>query len=68
VAARGVPVVEVNLEPTGNSRVCALTFKGRAGLLLPRLLGVQDDEAVRAAMAAAAAQEQPGQLKRLRVH
>ncbi|GBF92617.1 hypothetical protein Rsub_05231 [Raphidocelis subcapitata] len=68
VAARGKPVVEVNLEPTGNSRVCALTFKGRAGLLLPRLLGVQDDGAVRAAMAATAAQEQPGALKRLRVH
>jgi hypothetical protein len=68
VAARGVPVVEVNLEPTGNSRVCALTFKGRAGLLLPRLLGVQDEGPVRAAMAATAAQEQPGALKRLRVH
>ncbi len=40
VAGRGVPVVEVNLEPTGNSRVCSLTFKGRAGLMLPRLLQV----------------------------
>lgn len=68
VAARGVPVVEINLEPTGNSRVCALTFKGRAGLLLPRLLGVAGDEAVRTAMAAAAAEEQPGPLRRLRVH
>ncbi|KIY94557.1 putative sirtuin (silent mating type information regulation 2 like protein) 5 [Monoraphidium neglectum] len=68
VWSRGVPVVECNLEPTSNSRLCALTFKGRAGLLLPRLLGVQDDERVRAAMAAAAAQETPGVVQRLRVH
>ncbi|KAI8477135.1 MAG: NAD-dependent deacetylase sirtuin-5 [Monoraphidium minutum] len=69
VAARGVPVVEINLEPTDNSRLCAITFKGKAGLLLPRLLGVQDDESVRSAMAAAAAQEKPGAaIQRLRVH
>lgn len=70
VSDRGVPVVEVNLEPTSNSRLCELTFKGPAGLLLPRLLGVQDDERVRAAMvgtAAASEQENvPGRMQRLR--
>lgn len=68
VASRGVPVVEVNLEPTSNSRMCQLTFKGRSGLLLPRLLGVQGDEGVRAAMAAAAASGEMGTMQRLRVH
>lgn len=51
---RGVPVVEVNLEPTGNSRVTSLSIQGKAGQLLPVLFGVQDDPNVVAALAAAA--------------
>jgi hypothetical protein len=47
--------VEVNLEATGNSGVCSLSIQGRAGQLLPELLGVEDDPAVVAARAAAAA-------------
>jgi NAD-dependent SIR2 family protein deacetylase len=48
---RGVPVVEINLEPTDNSRVCKMSIQGRAGELLPELLGVADDPAVAAAVA-----------------
>lgn len=48
---RGVPVVEVNLEPTDNSSVCRLSIQGRAGKLLPELFGVADDPAVAAAIA-----------------
>ncbi|WIA29215.1 hypothetical protein OEZ86_011726 [Tetradesmus obliquus] len=51
VAQRGVPVVEINLEPTDNSRVCRMSIQGRAGELLPELLGVADDAAVAAAVA-----------------
>jgi NAD-dependent deacetylase sirtuin 5 len=66
VAARGAAVVEVNLDPTDNTSVCALAFHGKAGELLPRLLGVEDDarvaaavkEAAAAAAAAAAEQQQ----------
>lgn len=50
VAQRGVPVVEINLEPTDNSRVCRMSIQGKAGALLPELLGVQDDPVVAAAM------------------
>jgi hypothetical protein len=50
-----VPVVELNLEATGNSSVCALSIQGRAAQLLPELLGVADDPAVMAAAAEAAA-------------
>jgi hypothetical protein len=50
-----VPVVEVNLEATGNSGVCSLSIQGRAGQLLPQLFNVQDDPQVAAALAAAAA-------------
>lgn len=53
VAQRGVPVVEINLEPTGNSGVCSLSIQGKAGQLLPQLFGVQDDPKVLAALAAA---------------
>jgi NAD-dependent SIR2 family protein deacetylase len=48
---RGVPVVEINLEPTDNSRVCSMSIQGKAGQLLPQLLGVEDDPAVAAAIA-----------------
>lgn len=51
--SRGVPVVEVNLESTGNSGVCSLSIQGKAGQLLPQLFGVQDDPKVVAALAAA---------------
>ncbi|KAF8072976.1 sirt5 [Scenedesmus sp. PABB004] len=54
VAARGVPVVEVNLEPTNNSAACTHSLQGRAGELLPGLLGVADEPDVAAAVAAAA--------------
>lgn len=54
-ACRGVPVVEVNLEATGNSAACRLSIQGKAGLLLPELLNVADDPQVAAAMAEAAA-------------
>ncbi|KAF6266565.1 Sirt5 bound To Succ-Idh2 and Carba-Nad [Scenedesmus sp. NREL 46B-D3] len=50
VAKRGVPVVEINLEPTDNSRVCRMSIQGRAGELLPELLGVAGDPAVAAAV------------------
>jgi hypothetical protein len=46
-----VPVVEINLEPTDNSRVCRMSIQGKAGELLPELLGVADDPAVAAAIA-----------------
>ncbi len=46
-------MVEVNLEPTGNSSVCSLSITGKAGQLLPQLFDVQDDPAVSAALAAA---------------
>jgi NAD-dependent SIR2 family protein deacetylase len=50
VLRRGVPVVEINLESTGNSDVCALAIHGhRAGELLPILLGVEDEPSVVAA-------------------
>lgn len=52
VARRGAPVVEINLEPTDNSSICSLTFQGRAGELLPELLGVSDEPDVAAAVAA----------------
>jgi hypothetical protein len=45
-------VVEINLEPTDNSRMCRMSIQGRAGQLLPELLGVADDPAVAAAVAA----------------
>jgi hypothetical protein len=48
-------VVEVNLQPTGNSAVCSLSIQGKAGELLPQLFGVQDDPQVAAALAAAKA-------------
>lgn len=50
---RGCPVVEINLEPTGNSSVCTLSIQGKAGELLPQLFSVQDDPQVAAALAAA---------------
>lgn len=50
---RGCPVVEVNLEATGNSRVCTLSIQGKAGELLPQLFSVQDNPKVAAALAAA---------------
>lgn len=76
VAQRGAPVVEVNLEATPNSAACALRFQGRAGALLPRLLGVEDDAGVREAAAHAAAGgsvgggggEEAPHMQRLRVH
>lgn len=43
-------MVEINLEPTDNSRVCRMSLQGRAGELLPQLLGVQDEPEVAAAM------------------
>lgn len=51
--ARGTPVVELNLEPTGNSSVCSLSIQGKAGELLPELFQVQDDPKVAAALAEA---------------
>eukprot|EP00879_Flechtneria_rotunda_P026410 GHRR01028159.1.p1 GENE.GHRR01028159.1~~GHRR01028159.1.p1 ORF type:complete len:138 (+),score=51.25 GHRR01028159.1:227-640(+) len=50
VAGRGVPVVEINLELTGNSSVCTLTIQGKTGRLLPQLLGVTDEPDVAAAV------------------
>ena len=46
-------MVEVNLEATGNSRVCTLSIQGKAGELLPQLFSVQDDSKVAAALEAA---------------
>ncbi len=43
VKSMGRTVVEVNLESTGNSALCDLTFQGQCGELLPSLLGVEDD-------------------------
>jgi hypothetical protein len=51
IVCRGVPVVEINLEPTGNSGVCSLSITGKAGQLLPQLFDVQDDPNVAAALA-----------------
>eukprot|EP00775_Hariotina_reticulata_P007957 gene7957-8155_t len=56
VAQRGVPVVEINMEATGNSRLCTMSIQGKAGHLLQELLGVMDDPQVIAAMATATAQ------------
>lgn len=39
-AARGVPCVEVNLEPSGATGLCEFTFQGKAGEILPSLLGI----------------------------
>lgn len=59
-AARGVPVAEFNLEPSGATGLCAWAFQGRAGELLPRALGVEA-EAERLAAAAAAEAAAEGQ-------
>ncbi|GAB4824202.1 hypothetical protein N2152v2_011248 [Parachlorella kessleri] len=42
-AARGVPVAEFNLEPTGSTALCTWAFQGRAGELLPAALGVEQE-------------------------
>jgi hypothetical protein len=52
LVCRGVPVVELNLESTGNSDACSLSIQGKAGQLLPQLFDVQDDPQVAAALAA----------------
>lgn len=39
-AAQGVPCAEVNLEPSGATGLCECTFQGKAGEILPSLLGV----------------------------
>jgi hypothetical protein len=46
------------MEVTGNSRLCAMSIQGKAGQLLPELLGVMDDPQVMAVMAEAAAKQQ----------
>lgn len=53
LSCSGVPVVEINLEPTGNSSVCSLSIQGKAGQLLPQLFNVQDDPQVATALTAA---------------
>jgi len=44
MAQNGIPVVEVNLEPTPITSVCTLTFHEMAGIALPRLLKFSDEE------------------------
>lgn len=46
VAGREKPVVEINLESTDNSGLCRLAIQGKAGEVLPSLLGVADDVAL----------------------
>jgi NAD-dependent deacetylase sirtuin 5 len=46
VADRGKPVVEINLEATENSGLCRLAIQGKAGEILPSLLGVADEVAL----------------------
>lgn len=43
VAEAGKPVVEVNLDPTDHSNICRLAFQGKAGEILPVLLGVEEE-------------------------
>ncbi len=45
VADKGKPVVEFNLEATENSGLCRLAIQGKAGEVLPSLLGVVDEVA-----------------------
>ena len=51
-AARGVPVAEFNLKPSGSTALCTWAFQGRAGELLPAALGVEQE--VQSMLAAAA--------------
>lgn len=48
VAEAGKPVIEINLEATENSSVCEMAIQGKAGEVLPTLLGVEEE--VREAM------------------
>jgi NAD-dependent deacetylase sirtuin 5 len=48
VAEAGKPVIEINLEATENSSVCEMAIQGKAGEVLPTLLGVEEE--VRAAI------------------
>eukprot|EP00820_Chromera_velia_P020491 Cvel_29124.t2-p1 / transcript=Cvel_29124.t2 / gene=Cvel_29124 / organism=Chromera_velia_CCMP2878 / gene_product=NAD-dependent protein deacylase sirtuin-5,, putative / transcript_product=NAD-dependent protein deacylase sirtuin-5,, putative / location=Cvel_scaffold3934:1289-7323(+) / protein_length=289 / sequence_SO=supercontig / SO=protein_coding / is_pseudo=false len=43
VAARGAPIIEVNLESTAGTTMCTVGLQGKAGEILPALLGVEDE-------------------------